>query len=194
MEKQNMINLLEETNDDDILKFQIRKWYIINDQNNGKYGKRDENDFTIKLNAEVIKQSLCDYSDAYILVTGNIAIVNRNNDTLVCFKNCSPFTRCVTHLNGEHVEIAGNLDIIMNLYNLIGYSDNYEQSSGSLFQYKRQDQNLNAAGNIDNANANDSSSFKYKSNLSKGLTRRDVAANVNPDIAFAIDYFYMHKL
>ena len=73
----------------------------------------------------------------------------------------------------------------MNLYNLIEYSDNYEQSSGSLWQYKRDEQNMNAAGNINNVNTNDPSSFKYKSGLLEGLTTRDVAANANPDIANA---------
>ena len=75
MEAQKIINILEES-DQDILKFQTRKSYIINDENNGQYGKGDENDSTIKFNTEVIKPNLCDYSDAYILVTGNIAVVN----------------------------------------------------------------------------------------------------------------------
>ena len=81
---------------------------------------------------------------------------------MVSFKNYSPFIRCVGHLNDEHVQTADNLDIIMNLYNLVEYSDNYEQSSGSLWPYKTDEQNKNAAGNIDTVNANDSSSFKYK--------------------------------
>ena len=68
--------------------------------------------------------------------------MNGNNNAKVCFKNCSPFIRCVTHLNDEHFETAENLDPVMNLYNLIEYSDNYEQTSESLFQYKRQEQNL----------------------------------------------------
>ena len=136
MEAQKIINILEES-DDDILKFATRKWYIINDQNNGIYGKGDENDSTIKLNTEVIKPNLCDYSDAYILVTGNIAVVNGNQNTLFSFKNCSTFTRCVTHINDENVETADNLDIVMNLYNLIEYSDNYADTSGCLWQYKR---------------------------------------------------------
>ena len=123
MEAQKIINLLEDS-DDDILKFQTRKWYINNYQNNGQYGKGDENDSAIKFNTEVIKSNLCDYSDAYILVTGDTAVVNGNNNTLVSFKNCSPFIRYVTYLNDEHVETADNLDIIMNLYNLIEYSDN----------------------------------------------------------------------
>ena len=71
------------------------------------------------------------------------------------------------------------------MYNLIGYSNNYEQSSGFLWQYKRHEQNMNAARNIDNVNTNDSSSFKYKSSLLTGLNTRDVAANTNPDIANA---------
>ena len=73
----------------------------------------------------------------------------------------------------------------MNLYNLVEYSDNYSDTSGSLFQFKRDEPPLNDAGNIDNVTADNSSSFKYKSNLLKGLTTRDVPANVNPDIANA---------
>ena len=84
-----------------------------------------------------MKPNLCDYPDAYILVTGDIAVVNANNNTKVCFKNCSPFTRCVIHLNDEHIKTAENLDLIMNMYNLIEYSDNYVQSLGSSWQYKR---------------------------------------------------------
>ena len=125
----------------------------------------------LNLIQKVIKSQIIDASDSYILITGNIAIVNGDNNTLVAFKNCSLFTRCVAHINDGHIETADNLDLVMNLYNLIEYLDN-----------------LNAAGNIDNVNANDPSSFKYKSNLLKGLTTRDVAANDNPDIANA------HKL
>ena len=151
MEAQKIINLLEESDDDD-LKFQARKWRIINNQNNGQCGKGYENDSTIKFTTEVVKPNVCGYSDAYILVKGNIAVVNGNNNSLVSFKNCSPFTRCVTHVNDEHVETADNVDIIMNFYNLIEHSDSYEQSSGSLWQYKL------------------------------GLTTRDIATNVNQDI------------
>ena len=128
MEEQKIINFVEYSDEDD-LKFQTRKWYIINDQNNGQYGKGDENDSTIKFNTEVLKPNICDYSDAYILVTGNIAVINGNNKTEVCFKNCTPFTTCITHINDEHIETAENLDLVMNMYNIIEYSDNYEQSS-----------------------------------------------------------------
>ena len=104
---------------------------LINDQNNGQYGKGDENDSTTNVNTEVIKPNLCDYSNTYILMTGNIAVVNGNNNTEVCFKNCSPFIRCVTHFNDEHVETVENIDLVRNLYNLLEYSDNYQEYSGS---------------------------------------------------------------
>ena len=67
MEAKEIINLLE-SSDDDELKFQTKKWYIINDQNNEQYGKGNENDSTIKFNTEIIKPNFCDYSDACILV------------------------------------------------------------------------------------------------------------------------------
>ena len=132
METQKMVNLLKEP-DDKVLKFATRKWYIINDQNNGQCGKGDENDSTIKFDTKVIKPNLCDYSDAYIFVIGDITVVNGNQNTSIAFKNCSPFTRCVTHLNNEHVETAGNLNIIMNMCNLLEYSHNFAESSGILW-------------------------------------------------------------
>ena len=86
MEIQKIINLLGES-DDELLKFATRKWYIINDQNNGQYGKGDENDSTVKFDTKFIKPNLCDYSDAYILVTGDIAVVNGNQNISIAFKN-----------------------------------------------------------------------------------------------------------
>ena len=101
------------------VKFATRKWYIINDQNNGQYGRGNENDSTIKFETEVIKPNLCDYSDAYIFVTRDMKIVDIAADTNVAFNNFAPFTRCVTHINNEHVDTSGNSDIIMPMYNLI---------------------------------------------------------------------------
>ena len=107
---------------------------FINDQSNGQYGRGNKNDSTIKFETKVIKQNLCDYSDAYILVTGDMEVADVAAHNNVAFKNCAPFTRCVTDINGEHVE---NSDIIMPIYNLIEYSDNYADSSRSLYQFKR---------------------------------------------------------
>ena len=132
METQTIVNLLNDY-DNESSKFATRKWYIINDHNNGQCGRGNENDSTIKFETKVINPNLCDYSDAYILVTGNIKFTNIAADTNVAFKNCAPFIRCITHINDEHVKTAENLDIIIPMYNLIEYSDNYSDSSGSLY-------------------------------------------------------------
>ena len=125
METQKIVNLLNNS-DNESSKFATRKWYIINDQNNGQYGRGNENDSAIKSETKVIKPNLCDYSDAYILLTGDIKVENVAADTNVAFKNCAPLTRCVTHINDveKHVESAENLDIIMPMYNLTEYSNN----------------------------------------------------------------------
>ena len=73
METRKIANLLNDSNNESS-KFVTRKWYIINDQNNGQYGNGDEDVSTIKFETKVIKPNLCDYSDAYILVTGDIKL------------------------------------------------------------------------------------------------------------------------
>ena len=123
MEIQKIANLLGDANNESS-KFATRKWYVINDQNNTDYGEENEDSTTIKFETKVIKSSLSDYSDAYILVTGNIATTCGNANTKVAFKSCAPFTKCVTHINDEHVDGAHNLDITMPMYNLIECSDN----------------------------------------------------------------------
>ena len=163
METRKIINLLnnsEKLNS----KFATRKWYIINDQNNGQYGIGNENDSTIKFETKFIKLNLCNYSEAYILVTGDTKVTGIAADTNVAFKNCAPFTRCATHINDAHIETAENLEIIMPMYNLIEYSDNYADSSGSLYQFKRDESPTND-GNPLNVALDNSTSFKYKASL-----------------------------
>ena len=116
---------------------------------------------------------MCGYSDAYVLVVGDIKVVGVAANTNVAFKNCAPFTRCVTHVNDEHVETAENLDIIMPMYNLIEYSDNYADSSGSLYQFKRDKSPMNDAGNPNNVALDNSTSFKYKASLLGKATDAD---------------------
>ena len=136
----------------------MTKVIIINDQNNGQYGRENENDLTIKFETKVIKPNLCDYSDANILVTGDIKVADVAANTNVAFKSCARFTRCVIHINDEHVETAENLDIIMPMCNLVQYSDNYEDSSESLYQFKRDESPMNDAENVALDN---STSFNY---------------------------------
>ena len=167
METQKIVNLLGDA-DNESSKFATRKWYVINDQNNTDYGEGNEDSTTVKFETKVIKSNLCDYSDAYILVTGNMRATG-GGDTKFAFKNCAPFTKCITHINDEHVDNADNLNIIMPMYNVIEYSDKYSDTSGSLWQFKRDEQYMNNR-NPDNANTDDSISLKCKSNLIKEST------------------------
>ena len=111
----------------------------------------------------MLKSNLCDYADAYILVTGTITITGAGDDDAskrldkrnksVIFKNCAPFTKCISRINNTDIDNAQDIDIVMPMYNLIEYSDNYSKTSGSLWQYYKDEPNDNLAN---------SESFKSK--------------------------------
>ena len=111
----------------------LQKMYIKESQ--AVKGKYDQNN-SIKFETESLKSSLCDYSDAFILVTGDTKVA-ANNDTDVAFKNCPPFSTCKTEINDVFIDEANHIYITMAMYNLIEYSDNYSDTSGSLWQFKR---------------------------------------------------------
>ena len=164
METQKIADLLGDA-DNESSKFTTRKWYVINDQNNTIYCEGNENGTTDKFETQVIISSLCDYSDAYILVIGDITATGGDDNIKAPFKNSAPFTKCKTHINDEHVETADNLDIVMPMYNLTEYSDNYSDTSGSLWRFKRDKSPITNSGNPDNVSTANSTSFKYKSSF-----------------------------
>ena len=129
METQKIVNVLGDANNESS-KFATRKLYVTNDQNIIDYGEGNEDNTSVKFETKVIKLNLCDYSDAYILVIGDITAAGGDANTGVAFKNCAPFTKCITHINDEHIDGANNLDIEMSMYNSIEYSDNYSDTSG----------------------------------------------------------------
>ena len=152
--------------------FATKKWYIINDENNINYGVNKDtgadNPDTIKYDTRVLKPDLCDYAEAYILVDGTIRATNAVNATRLAFKNCAPFSKCNLEINDEHVDTAENLDIVMPMYNLIEYSDNYQDSSATLYQYKRDEPPEDDA--VADLTANNSDSLKYKIKLLGNVT------------------------
>ena len=91
----------------------------------------------------MLRTSLCDYSDAYILVKGTITVRNpaaagvdaNNTNKKVIFKNYAPFTSCVSRINNTQIDDAQYTDLVMPMYNLIEYSDNYSKTSGILWKY-----------------------------------------------------------
>ena len=166
MENQKIINLLDKI-DTDSKHFATKKWYIINDENNTSYGVNKDtganNPDTIKYDTRVFKPNLCDYVEAYILVDGTIRGTGGNNNTRLALKNIAPFTKCNLEINDKHVDTAEHLDITMPMYNLLEYSDNYQDSSATLYQYKRDEPP--EANAINDLITDTSSSFKYKVDL-----------------------------
>ena len=120
-------------------KFKTRNWIEINDEARDTYSANKQ----IKFKAAMLRSSLCDYGDAYILVKGNITVNNtaadgaaaNNTNKKVIFKNCAPFTNCISKINNTQIDNAEYIDIVMPMYNLIEYSDNYSKTSRSLWQY-----------------------------------------------------------
>ena len=110
----------------------------------------------IKFKTSMLRSSLCDYSDAYILVKRNIAVSNtaadgaavNNTNKKVIFKNCAPFTNCISKINNTQTDNAEYIDIVMPMYNLIEYSDNYSKTSGSLWKYYKDIPAVNNGGDI----------------------------------------------
>ena len=200
MENQKIINLLDKI-DTDSKHFATKKWYVINDENNTNYGVNKENGAdnpdAIKCDTRVLKPNLCDYAEAYILIdgkireipgaaVGNLPAVPNLNLTRLALKNCAPFTKCNLEINDEHVDTAEDLDIVMLMYKLIEYSDNYEDSAATLYQYKRDEPPDNTDNNLA---VNNSSFFKYKIKL---LGNPAVANNVaTSNVKFLVPCKYL---
>ena len=138
MEYQKIANLIDDISNQPS-KFRTRIWVEMNDESRGAYNAASQ----IKFKTTMLKSSLCDYSDACILVKGTISVNNtaaegaavNNNDRKVIFKNCAPFTNCISEINNTQVDNAKDIDIVMPMYNFIEYSDNYAKTTGSLWQY-----------------------------------------------------------
>ena len=118
-----------------------------------------------------LRSSLCDYSDAYILVSGTITVAEvaagrGNNGIQVVLKNCTPFTNCISEINNTQIDNAKDIDVVMPMYNFIEYNDNYSKTSGSLWQYYRDEPALDNAGTLVNFPGN-SASFKFKQKNSR---------------------------
>ena len=126
METQKIVNLLNNT-ENEYSKFATKKWYIIDNESKGNYSHENP----IKFLTNSLESSLCDYSDAHILATGNITATPNNAATQVIFKNCAPFEKFRTEINETFVDEADFINITMPMYNLIEYSDNYSDTLGS---------------------------------------------------------------
>ena len=139
MEYQKIANLLDDSSSNQPSKFRTKNLVEVNDESRGTYNVNSQ----IKFKITMLKSSLCDYSDAYILVKEKITITGEGADAAarqaderdkgVVFTNCAPFTICISEINNTQIDNCKDIDIIMPMYNLIEYyNDNYAKTSGSL--------------------------------------------------------------
>ena len=133
MEYQKITNLLGNTSDK-VPRFITKKWIEVHDQSGhaeNRYNLKQQ----IRFKTSVLRSDLCDYSDANIVVKGNINVPNPDNDACdkkLAFKNNAPFTGCISKINNTLIDNAEDLDVVMPMYNLIEYSKNYRKTTGSL--------------------------------------------------------------
>ena len=131
---------------DTVPGFITKKWVEVYDQSGGIYSTNKQ----IRLKTSMLRSDSCDYSDAYILVKGRITVTkgedndDNNNayDKKLAFKNNAPFIFCISKINGELIEKAEDLDIVMPMHNLLEYSKNYRKTPESLFNYYRDESNM----------------------------------------------------
>ena len=163
-------------------KFRTRNWVETNDESRGAYNVNSQ----IKFKTTMLKSSLCDCSDAYILIKGTISVndtaaagaaVNNTNKKVI-FKNCAPFTNCISEINNTQIDNAKDIDIVMPMYNLIEYRDNYAKTTGSLWQYCKDIPARNNNNEITEFTAgNTTDSFNFKAKIT-GQTGNDGTKDV----------------
>ena len=204
-DKINNLLLSEDNESEKLSKFVTREYVKVNSLSN----TYNENK-SIRFKTPILRSNLCDYSDAYILVKGTITVTapgvnnNANNirdqrNRLVILKNIAPFVSCMTRINGELVEDAGDLDIVMSMYNLLEYSKNYRKTIGLLYNYYRDELSDDTGdNNFDNIKVVNSNTFKYKNkiigntyNVNAGADGYDVNKNGTQEVELAIPLKYL---
>ena len=161
---------------------------------------------SIRFKTPMLRSDLCDYADAYILVNGTITVTaaagannirDKKNRKLI-LKNNVPFVSCVTRINGELIEDADDLDIVMPMYNLLENSKNYRKTIGSLYNYYRDELTNDNNNNFANRNVVNSNTFKYKNkiigntfNVNAAAAGYDANKNGTQEVEIAIPLKYL---
>ena len=195
IEFQKIVNFLDTTSDDkDLPRFVTKKWIEVYDQPEGNYNVNKE----IRIKTSMLRSDLCDFNDAYIVVKGNIIVDKKiftandfeapnntaanatatnaaNNNAFgekrVVFKNNAPFINCTSKINSVKIDNAEDLDVVMPMYNLLENSKNYRKTTGSLWNYYRDEPN----GGVNNGvtySIMGSKSFDYKANFIGSVTHK----------------------
>ena len=187
----NKINNLLDSEHDEVPRFITKKWIEVQSQSGNTYNMSKP----IRSKTPMLRSDLCDYSDAYVWVKGKITVTNPNNnanfDRRLTLKNNAPFISCISKINGELVENPEDLDIVKPIYNLLEYRKNYEKTSGSLFNYYRDEPNkaeiANGNGAI-NISIRNSKSSDYKIEIIGSL---DAGESEKEHVTIAIPLKYL---
>ena len=204
-DKINNLLLSEDNESEQLSKFVTREYVRVNSLSNAY----NENK-SIRFKTPMLRSNLCNYSDAYTLVKGTITVTapgannNANNirdkrNRPLILKNNAPFLSCITRINGELIEDADDLDIVMSMYNLLEYSKNYRKTIGSLYNYYRDELSNDADNNnFINIKVINSNTFKYKNkitgntyNVNAGAQGYDVNKNRMQEVELAIPLKYL---
>ena len=160
MEFQKITNFLDiNFNNKDLPRFVTKKRIEVYDQSEKNYNPNKE----IRIKTSMLRSDLCDYSNAYIVVKGNITIVRPNNakrNKSVAFKNNASLITCISKANGVKIDNAEDLDVEMPMYNLLEYSKNHKKTTGSLWDYYRDE-----PSNPNNTDNRDSFPHYYVPNI-----------------------------
>ena len=187
----NKINNLLGPAHDEVPRFITKKWIEVQSQSGSIYNRSKP----IRFKTSTLRSDLCDYSDAYVWVKGTITVTdsndNANFDRRLTLKNNAPFISCISKIKGELVENAEDLDIVIPMYNLLEYSKNYEKTTGSLFNYYRDEPKDHDEGDGDNAiniSVRNSESFDYKTKIVGSLAAGELEKD---DVKIAIPLKYL---
>ena len=190
MEFNNINNLLDSEHDE-VPRFITKKWIEVQSQSGNTYNTSKP----IRFKTLMLRSDLCDYSDACVWVKGKITVTNPNDNANfnkeLTPKNNAPFISCISKINGELVENAEDLDIVIPMYNLLEYSKNYEKTSGYLFNYYRDEPSettIGAGNNVINISIRNSKSFDYKTKIIRSL---DAGEDEKEDVTIAIPLKYL---
>ena len=177
MEYQKITDLLGATIDE-VPRFIINKLVKVYDQS-GSADDGYKSNKQIRLKTSMLKSDLCDYSDAYVIVKGEVTVAGENSSRKnrpLTFKNNAPFTKCITKINNGLIDNAEDLDIVMPMYNLFEHSKTYKKTTGSLWNYYRDELSYDTNDNNNpNKNVINSESFKYKTSITGSTYNVDVS-------------------
>ena len=169
MEYQKITNLLDTCYN--VPRFITKKWVEVHDQSGSAEG-RYKTSKQIRFKTSMLRSDLCDFSDVYIVVKGTITLTKTNGRGIIdirnwflAFKNNAPFTNCISKIHNVLIDNAEDLDVVISMYNLLEYSKNYRKTTGSLWNYYRDEPNDFSANNCNTNPITNSESFKCKNSI-----------------------------